>query len=707
MRIPIRSRLLKGALAAALTAGLACALPAVALADETNALEGITFTYGVHSFDYIESKADTSTTLSTQATLPETFDLRDKGVVTGVKLQNPFGTCWAFAPIAASEISINSMMGFTTTAKHVDLSEHHLSWFAKGHIPIKGEEGYDASNSQTGEGMYKEGNPQQMDGGNAYLATNAMASGIGPVLESANTLFEYHGKNSTKEDEYNYSADDDWSIPYAYRNASSYELKEGTVLPANYDALGNFSEASVTAVKNQLYAGRGVEVLYHADTAQPEDLGNLDSAQYINTKTWAHYTYSTKDEEGNDVTPKADHAVCIVGWDDNYSKENFLSEVQVLDENGEPTGETKKVEQPAGDGAWIVKNSWGANSQTFPNKYDWGNDGYFYLSYYDKSLSTLEAFEFYKTKTGYTIDQYDTLPAEGAANGFMDVGIDTNPMYMANVFTADPAKSLRSISCYTTLENTKVSYKIVLLDDDGKIANGTTVASGTRSYANGGFHRIDLPKAVKFAGHKKYAVVETVSVDAGGAMYYMCFPYAYGKESAKESAADKENYLYPKAVVNKGESFLGRTVNGKLTWTDWATIQEYPQMKASVNVNDNFAIKAYLDNNGDNIKKATNPASVKKAQLTKKVKAKKKKKAYSTKIKVTKAKGKVVFSKAKTAKAKKLSGYKRLTVTKTGKIVVPKKMKKGTYRLRVKIRVAGNSMYKAKTMYRTIKVVVR
>lgn len=45
--------------------------------------------------------------------LPESFDLRDRGVVTPVKLQNPWGTCWGFASIAASETSILSELGTT------------------------------------------------------------------------------------------------------------------------------------------------------------------------------------------------------------------------------------------------------------------------------------------------------------------------------------------------------------------------------------------------------------------------------------------------------------------------------------------------------------------------------------------------------------------------------------------------------------------
>ena len=47
-----------------------------------------------------------------------------------------------------------------------------------------------------------------------------------------------------------------------------------------------------------------------------------------------YYCYNTMD---------CNHAVAIVGWDDNYSKSNF-----------------KWSSSIEGDGAWIVKNSWGS-----------------------------------------------------------------------------------------------------------------------------------------------------------------------------------------------------------------------------------------------------------------------------------------------------------------------------------------------------------
>lgn len=66
-----------------------------------------------------------------------------------------------------------------------------------------------------------------------------------------------------------------------------------------------------------------------------------------------------------------DHGVCIIGWDDTIKKDSFQS----------PYG----ISQPTRDGAWIIKNSWGASSGR--------GDGCFYLSY-DSSISQIIAFDY-------------------------------------------------------------------------------------------------------------------------------------------------------------------------------------------------------------------------------------------------------------------------------------------------------------------------
>ncbi len=76
-------------------------------------------------------------------------------------------------------------------------------------------------------------------------------------------------------------------------------------------------------------------------------IGSPNGANTYNEATAAYYYKSGLTGMGGG------HAVSIVGWDDNYSKNNFLV-------------------KPEHDGAFIVLNSWG-NS--------WGDDGYFYISY--------------------------------------------------------------------------------------------------------------------------------------------------------------------------------------------------------------------------------------------------------------------------------------------------------------------------------------
>ena len=64
--------------------------------------------------------------------------------------------------------------------------------------------------------------------------------------------------------------------------------------------------------------------------------------------------YSTGSYEQYYTGTNSNHAVCIVGWDDD-----------------------KYISRAPGKGAWICKNSWG----------NWGYNGFFYVSYYDRSCA--------------------------------------------------------------------------------------------------------------------------------------------------------------------------------------------------------------------------------------------------------------------------------------------------------------------------------
>ena len=169
------------------------------------------------------------------ADYPERFDLREKGLVTPVKDQEPWGTCWSFGAMAASESGILSELGLTADEYEklygvpMDLSERHLAWFMAKPLPDVGaypEGAYPYDENQAGEGMhfYGDENRHPMDVGAFTLTTSgALASGIGVVDES---VAPYRSNAGTM------SASDDWSLPEGDRYAQTYELKSANVLPS-------------------------------------------------------------------------------------------------------------------------------------------------------------------------------------------------------------------------------------------------------------------------------------------------------------------------------------------------------------------------------------------------------------------------------------------------------------------------------------------
>ncbi|MBP5274222.1 MAG: Ig-like domain-containing protein [Abditibacteriota bacterium] len=103
---------------------------------------------------------------------------------------------------------------------------------------------------------------------------------------------------------------------------------------------GEINEDKLDVVKSAVVNKGAVAVIYQHD----------DSC--YNEEKNAYYAPETMSGAG--------HAVSVVGWDDDFSRENFL-------------------EEPAGDGAFLIRNSWG--------KY-WGKGGYYWMSYYDANLSS-------------------------------------------------------------------------------------------------------------------------------------------------------------------------------------------------------------------------------------------------------------------------------------------------------------------------------
>lgn len=499
---------------------------------------------------------------------PSRFDLRDRGVVTPVKNQTPFGTCWGFSTVAASEISILSELGRTYADTKLDLSEHHLAYFANSYLR-------DGS-SQDGEGIHTmEGYNQMNLGSTNHTATAILSSGIGLNYEQD---YPYCGKNRIEsEDGPGYSEDDDWSISADEEFVQTFELENSFILPEtavvrNMEFV-RYDEQAILAVKDELMKGRGVTVSYNADD------------EYYNEETFAQYAY---------VYDLNNHQTCIVGWDDSFPRTAFLDRSSDPDGDGTP-------QQPPKDGAWIVKNSWGAQTEDFPNDGDYGiingqgqSTGYFYLSYYDKSIESMESFDYLVENPPsdyYMVDQYDYLVCM-----FPSIWYSEEYTAMSNVFAAEENELLRCISVETWFPQTEVEWKVVLLGGGyADPSDGETAAEGSEKFEYAGYHRINLDSTIPVEKGQEYAVIfsEKTTLDEQE-IYVAGCDFNDNRETAEKRTADGESVdSYAVGIINPGESWLYSAVFDM--WFDWADVIGRVKSIESGYDYDNFPIKGYAD----------------------------------------------------------------------------------------------------------------
>lgn len=246
-----------------------------------------------------------------------------------------------------------------------------------------------------------------------------------------------------------------------------------------------------------------------------------------NDKTNSYYNPSS--------TP-ANHAVTIVGWDDNYPGTYF---------NGSP-----------GNGAFIVKNSWGTS---------WGDNGYFYLSYYDASLNSATVFTAEPISNYAAVYQYDPL---GYVSSF---GYRSTTAWAANVFTADASTSdLKAVSFYTNDLNTQYEIYIYTNPTTGPIG-GTQYVGPKGMMPMAGYHTVQLESPVALSAGQRFSVV--IKFTTSRYRYPIVVEYAIPGYSSGATASPGQSYISP-----TGSS-----------WTDITT------SKSTANV----CIKAFTSPSGD------------------------------------------------------------------------------------------------------------
>ena len=471
--------------------------------------------------------------------LPSKVDLRDyngKNYVTPVKTQR-FGDCWAFSLAGAAEISylFSHDMGVPAGEenKQVDFSEKYITWYLFHGITkddvVKGK----VRASQVGEGFDPSAAESKFEmapyviGGPFVHDANFFSAGFGPVDESV----EVNG-------EYPYAYDDswegEWTLPLnaQYRNAPTCGfLKESKKLqsPATFDKDGNYSlnTNGLNAIKSELNQGHGVSIAL------------CSTHGGFNVKTRAAYCSENKDP---------DHAVTVVGYDDDYPKENFT--------NKNYSGEIEEDSIPPENGALIIKNSWGLT--TFDGDID---DGFLYISYYDRSLMDPLSYVFDSEKNNSrparNIDQYDLMMTIWYGCTEHDTETKT-----ANVFDAEDDESLYQIAYATGSEKTEVTYEIYKDIKDDDPSSGTLLETGVHRHTFEGFYQIDLKKEYTLKKGEKYAVVLTMKhiSDDRDPVYTEVFPYS----------TEFFEGMSVTGIINQGESYLYS--DGK--WSDLSAMKD-------------------------------------------------------------------------------------------------------------------------------------
>lgn len=470
--------------------------------------------------------------------LPESFDLRAEGMATGVKDQTPFNACWAFGALGSLE-SNALVSGQASSEGWAGYSERHLAWFAYEPL-LEGE--------QTGEGVVPAdvgsvspvwGPVYHMAAGTSYLALTALASWEGAEDGAA---VPYTDNAGTTE-----PGNESWRVDEGLRFDSVDHLTDVDFLPTPVTERGDSyvcSWPAIEAVKQAILEHGAVSASYFAEQSSPG--AGPGSSEYFNRDTWASCVTNVDEF---DFHPIPNHVITVVGWDDSYSKDNFV-----------------EGHQPAGDGAWIVKNSWGAGSWGIPDGSGKGT-GYFYLSYYDESAGEFMSFQGDGAADGFDYEtsyQYDFL---GMSAMLVEEEHTRAGRSTANVFVAQEDGEVGAVSSVAMRPGMSVSAEVYLLDEEASDpADGELAASAFETFEFSGYHVLELDVPVEVDAGQCFSVVETItSTDEDGSTRYQSYFENGPADAASSQRWSELSRMDTTVVVHEGESYLYEEGTG---WTD-------------------------------------------------------------------------------------------------------------------------------------------
>ena len=386
------------------------------------------------------------------------YDLRELNAVSKIKNQFRDGGCRSFAALGALESHIKLKTGV-----ELDLSENNF----------ENRQGF-----YFGTNNVRQGRNRNSD--IPYLVN------YGPILEEDDPYIPMKGEDG----EGNYLTQE--QVNAAAKNPV---IKDGVKQIMGFDFLKTVDTTKVISaeddellqIKEAIAKNGGVV----ADMYMAHD-GNktfpYTDVKYYNPETKAYY-FDGKDSdriskyrlvETDGIKYGANHAITIVGWDDDFSKDNFITKPEI-------------------DGAWIVRD---AQSEAF------GDKGYFYVSFQSVSMGENPYVFTEVIEPQYSVYQHDELAFTGYREGINFATDEKDVLF--NRYKAGSDSKIDKVGFYTTKKNAE--YEVYFIPDFAELEEKAEeigedeakafytmiqdykVLSGTAETA--GYHTLDIPDEV-------------------------------------------------------------------------------------------------------------------------------------------------------------------------------------------------------------------